>query len=366
MKITKLPFFLVTVIVGSMFLSACAGGAGIATSWPGVLVDTKAETVYLAYSTHVYAVNLSNGIEKWRFPEKPDNKKQFFAPPVLDAGNQLIEGGYDHVVYSINPDNGQQNWTFAGANDKYIGSVLANGENIYAPNTNTNLYNIDANGKLRWMFTVNHALWAQPITDGNYIYVASMDHHVYAIDAVKGSQVWETQDLGGAVTLSFAYDPSGVLYVGTLGGVMYAVDIKNGQLLWQTPAKGWIWSKPVLDNGSLYFGDQNGNVFALEANNGQIKWQIQPDASSPDRAVISTPIVVGETLYFASQAGLLYAIDKTNGEDIWGGPKTIGGKIYSDLKLANDMILITPNDFDSLLLAVDLQGKNLWSYMPAK
>jgi outer membrane protein assembly factor BamB len=367
MKITKLPtFLLVMIIAGSMFLSACGGGAGVTSSWPGLLVDPKTETVYLAYSTHVYAVNLTNGVERWRFPEKPDNKKQFFAPPALTGDSQLIEGGYDHVLYSINPENGQQNWTFADADDKYIGEVLADGGNIYAPNTNTNLYNIGANGSMRWKFTANHALWAQPITDGNYIYLASMDHRVYAIDPERGTQVWVTQDLGGAVTLSFSYDPAGVLYVGTLDGKMSALNIKDGQILWQTPAKGWIWSKPVLDDGNLYFGDQDGNIFALDAKTGQVRWQVQPDATSPDRAMISTPVVIGETLYFASQAGLLYALDKTKGNDIWGGPKTIGGKIYSDLKSVNELILIAPIEFDSALVAVDLQGKTLWSYMPVK
>jgi outer membrane protein assembly factor BamB len=74
--------------------------------------------------------------------------------------------------------------------------------------------------------------------------------------------------------------------------------------------------------------------------------------------------LAGESLYFASEAGILYAVDAATGNPGWN--KTIGGKIYSDLKLDGETILLAPNEFDSILVAVDLQGNNRWSFTPVK
>jgi outer membrane protein assembly factor BamB len=216
---------------------------------------------------------------------------------------------------------------------------------------------------LRWTFESEQALWAKPLTDGKRIYIASMDHHIYALDPENGDEVWKTEDLKGAVMSSFVLSPEGILYVGTLGSNLLAVDASNGKILWEAAAKNWVWTKPLLANGTVYFGDQDGNVFALDAQTGAVRWQIQPD-TTPNRAVISTPVLVEDTLYFGSQAGILYAVDAATGSVKWN--KTIGGKIFSDLKLADDMILIAPLNFDAALVAVDLQGNNRWTFTPAK
>jgi len=363
MQISKLLFMMIVVVIVGSILTGCTGGAGIASSWPGVLADPASETVYLALNTHVYAVNLANGAEKWRFPAKADNKISFFAPPVLSEDGQLIQGAYNHLIYSLNPQNGQQNWTFEQATDKFIGPALADGANFYVPNSNNTLYALNTNGNLRWNFSTTHALWAKPLTDGSRIFAASMDHYVYCLDPETGEQIWKTEDLGGAIVSSFAIDPQGVLYVGTIGADVAAVDSSNGKLLWQSPTKGWVWSKPIIQDETLFIADQDGNVFAMDSKNGAIRWEIRPD-SGPSRGILSTPVVVDQTLYFASQAGILYAVNTATGAPVWN--KTIGGKIYSDLILSGETILVAPLEFDAALLALDLQGNIRWTFTPAK
>lgn len=362
-NIKKIFFTLIMLIVAGSLLTACSGGAGIPSSWAGLTLDSDAELVYLASGMHIYAINLSNGTEKWRFPQKADNKINFFAAPEIAEGGQLIAGSYNHSLYSINTADGQQKWVFNGANDKYVGSSLAAPGAIYAPNVNYNLYALDANGSLRWSFASKQALWAKPIEYDGKLLVASMDHHVYALDPENGAQLWVTDDLGGAITSSFALGEDGVLYVGTLGADMSAVDVSNGTILWVTSVKGWVWSKPAQAEGLIFLGDQEGYVSALDAQTGSVRWQIQPDAG-PNRAVISAPVVNETTLYFASQAGVLYAVEAATGNALWNKP--IGGKIYSDLIQAGDTLLIAPLEYEAALVAVDLQGNNRWTFTPAK
>ena len=363
MKKRKFPLLILGMIFASLLLSACTGGAGITTSWPGLYMDPQSETVFVAQGTHVYAVNLTNGTEKWRFPAEANNKLSFYAPPTLTADGQLIAGAYNNNLYSINPQTGQQNWVFDQAKDKYIGSAHAAGEMIYAPNNNNKIYALDSNGSLSWEYKTEHAIWAQPLTDGERLYVASMDHRLYALDPASGSLIWESEDLGGAVVKSFAFDTLDVLYVGTLGEDLVAVSSKNGEILWQTALNGWVWSLAVPAEGTLFLGDQEGFVYAIDAATGAIIWNVRPDTGA-GRAILSTPVLAGESLYFASEAGILYAVDAATGNPGWN--KTIGGKIYSDLKLVGETILLAPNEFDSILVAVDLQGNNRWSFTPVK
>jgi outer membrane protein assembly factor BamB len=363
MKKYKLLSLTIVLLLVAGILSGCAGGAGIASSWPGLLVDTPTSTAYLATTSFVYSINLANGSEKWRFPVKADNRLSFFAQPALTEDGQLIEGSYHNILYSINLQNGQQNWTFPGATDKYIGGALTTSDGIYAPNANNKLYALTSAGNQRWVFEAGHSIWSKPLTDGTAIFVASMDHHVYALDPTDGNQVWKSEDLGGAIVHSFVYDPQGVLYVGTIGNKLSALNASDGKTLWQTPLKSWIWSKAVLGSSSLFICDQEGFIYALDPKTGAIQWQVQPDVTNT-RAIVSTPLLVDTTLYVANQGGNLISINAANGAVNWS--KTIGGNISTDLELSGDTILIAPLNFDSTLVAVDLQGNNRWSFVPVK
>ena len=367
MKKTRFLSLVVAMILLGSVLTGCTGGAGVVASWPGMLIDNASETVYLAAGQHIYALNLANGTERWRYPEKADTKISFYAAPVLTEDGQLIQGGYNKTLYSLNVDTRQTNWTYTAASDVFVAQPLVAGNMVYAPNSDTALYAVDKTGALVWKANGEHAFWSTPVSDGTLIYAASMDHHVYAFKQENGSQVWKSDDLGGALTGKPALDPKGVMYIGTLGkkedSKMMALDAASGKVLWQTSAKGWVWASPVISGELVIFSDMNGNIYAVEATSGTIKWQIQPDTTGKG-AITAAPVVNEDTLYFASQAGILYAVDLATGNPLWN--KTIGGKIYSDLVINGDKILIAPLEFDAALVAVDFQGNNSWSFTPAK
>jgi outer membrane protein assembly factor BamB len=363
MKKTRFLTLLVVMVILGSVLTACTGGAGVVSSFPGIFVDPASETAYLASGAHIYAVNLANGTERWRYPEKPQSGVSFYAPPALTEDGQLIQGSFDHKLYSLNVSSRQPNWTFASATDVYVAQPLVVGSTIYVPNANKTLYALDKTGALIWKANSGHAMWSTPATDGKLIYAGSMDHHVYAFKPENGSQVWQSDDLGGALVGALALSPQNVLFIGTLSSKMLALDAASGKTLWQTPAKGWVWADPRITGDVVIFSDLEGNVYAVEAASGTIKWQIQPDTGA-NRAITSAPVVANDKLYFASQAGVIYAVDLATGNPLWN--KTIGGKIYSDLVLDDNRILIAPMDFTAALVAVDLDGTVNWSYTPAK
>jgi outer membrane protein assembly factor BamB len=357
---------ILAIIITAVTLSACSGGAGTATSWPGLTVDDQ--FAYVAYQTQVYAVNLDNGLEKWRYPQEPNNNINFYADPSSSNDGQLIVGGYDGILYNLNAESGVENmgnWPFTQAKNRYIASALVAEGNIFAPAADQNLYALDLNGQLQWTFTAESESWAQPISDDNCecLYLTSMDHTVYAIDPQDGSQIWQSPSLGGSIVGKPAYGEDGVLYVGSFGAKLFALDAENGSIIWEIPTEGWIWSGPTLDNGILYFGDLEGYFYSVDANSGNQVWQLTPNQL--DGQIVGSPLVIEDTIYITSEEGFLYKLD-TSGEVIWS--VQVGGKIYTSPKTSNGLILVAPIQTDEreLLVAYNEDGVKQWSFIPAE
>ena len=360
MKI-KLSSLSILLIVGALILSGCAGGAGqaSATSWPGLSAD--ATTAYLAYNRHVYAVDLSNGREKWRFPAEQDNKRSYYATPTLTKDGQLLAGSYEYVLFSIDPAIGGEKWSFTDADNRYIAAPLVTEQFIYAPNANNELFALDLQGNLRWTFTTSGPLWTTPATDPECecIYLPSMDHSLYSIDAQTGNLNWETTDLGGSIVGTPAVG-SGVVYVGTFNNELLALNANNGQVTWKTSTTDWVWGGPILLEDTLYFGDLSGAFYALNAANGSIQWQQQADG-----AITQSPLVTDGNIYFTTAAGSVYALD-LNGKTLWTKNMGEKAKLFTTPVQAGDLILIATahTGVDDYLVALDTAGNQKWVFIP--
>ena len=293
----KLILFTIAILLFTGFLSSCAGAASAATGYPGLSADE--EVAYVAYEQHVYAVNLSNGLQKWIYPAEGDGKITFYSAPTITEDGQLLVGSYDTLLYSLNPENGIENPPpFTGAGDRYIGSPLAIFDNIFAPNGDNNLYALDLNRNPAWTFSTEDALWAAPSADPECtcLYQGSMDHRVYSIDATNGTENWKTEELGGSVVGTPALSPEGVLYVGTFNNEMLAIDAENGNILWRVPTNDWVWGGPAIDDGILYFGDLSGTFYALDGSNGVPVWQMETDGRVTQTPLLTDSIPIPRQL----------------------------------------------------------------------
>jgi outer membrane protein assembly factor BamB len=185
-----------------------------------------------------------------------------------------------------------------------------------------------------------------------------MDHKVYSFDAAKGTEIWASQDLGGALVGTPAVSTDGILYVGTFGKEMIALDATNGSIRWRFTTQDWIWAGPTLANNALYFGDLSGYFYALNATDGTSMWRIQPQ-----NAIVDTPVITGDKIYFTTEADTLYTVSTAG--DILNN-KVVGGVIYSSPVIVGDTILVAPTGFTSLLVALNLDGNQKWMFTPAK
>jgi len=176
---TKKLTLISLLVLGSLILSACTGQA-VSNNWHGVAADS--ERAYVANGSYVYAVDLKNGNEIWRYPEKADSKLSFFATPVLTADGQLLIGSAgtkNYSFFSLDPSTGKEKWSepFNDNEGAWLASPLVFNDKIYAPNTDGFVYILDMNGKqIADPIELGGALWAAPVTDGKLLYIAALDH----------------------------------------------------------------------------------------------------------------------------------------------------------------------------------------------
>ena len=363
----KLKFLFLTTILllTATVLSACTGGAGVASSWPGLAVDT--DTAYVAYNRSVHAINLSNGTQKWKFPAEPDNKITFYSDPAISPDGQLIVGGYNKILYSLNPATGLLNWEFTDGENHYIAPPLAVEKGIYAPNADDNIYALDSSGALRWKYVSDGDVWAQPVTDPDCecLYLSSMEHYLFSLNPEDGSMLWQSEKLGGSIVGVPALSADKVLYVGTFGSEIIALNAQNGEVLWRVPTDGWIWSGPTLAEDRLYVGDMNGNFYAFSATDGSTIWKVTADKLGGP--IIGSPLVDADTIYVGTEVGKkegnLIALD-TSGNIKW--KQTVSGPLYPSPRLAGDLILVAPMSADELLIAFTKDGARQWTFVPEK
>ena len=370
MKPKKILFVFVIALAAAM-LSGCAGQSGFTSSWPGLASD--GETAYLASGQYIYAVRLSDGKEMWRYPDKGSNSVQFVAKPVIAPDGTVIIGsaGSDHRLVALDPtsidattNTPAEKWIFSSAKSSWVAGVLVLNDKVFAPNSDGTLYVLDLQDGFSTKSALKEiklggALWAQPSTDDKLIYVASVDHHLYAIDPETYEFAWPTIDLGGAAPGSPLVGPNGNVYIGSFASEVIKVDPATGSNTILTSTQGWVWGGPVTDGQNIYFGDLEGNLFAFDAASGDQLWAIKPNGP-----VVESPLVTADgNIVITTESGSVYAVD-SDGKIVW--QREVGGQIYTAPVAGAEQIIVAPMQAEFSLAVLDANGNQVWTFTPEK
>lgn len=364
---SKYVLFALVSALAAVLLSGCTG-QGLTNSWPGLA--SNEETVYLASGQYLYAIGLADGKELWRYPADASNSLQFIAQPTIAPDGTILIGsaGTDHRLVALDPtqltsqDNIKtpvEKWAFTQARSSWVAGALVLDDKVFAPNSDGFLYVLDLQDGSSALERINlgGALWAQPNTDGNLVYVASLDHHLHAIDPETYEFAWPAINLEGAIPGTPLVGPDGNVYVGSFGAEVVKVDPSTGGHTTLTTTQGWVWGGPVTDGQNIYFGDLEGNLFAVEADSGNQAWSIQPDGP-----VVGSPLFASENIIFATESGTVYAVD-SEGKIVW--QRAVGGQIYTSPVAGADKIVVAPMQADFSIAGLDItNGNQAWIFPP--
>ena len=359
------------LIIG--FLTGCTT-AGAASSWPAY--TTSGETGYYAYGAQIYALENKNGNLLWKFPQEADNARQYYAAPAVDE-ELVVAGDYNNTLTALDAGTGSKKWDFISAKDRYIGPALLTEKAIYAPNADHYLYAIDRTGSLLWKFKAAGPNWTKPVTDGNLIIFASMDHHVYAFQPEyalgslsmddDGSRTLVTSPEWTAdLSVAIVADPliqDGKVYVGTINGDLVCLDAENGKTIWtfnDNGNAGSIWGSPVIFEDNLFFADTNGQVYAVSPDTGKPTWLKPFSAGS---SVVASGVPTESGVAYTTTEGRVFIIDASQNLSPVTALET---PLYSTPAYVNGFLILAPTSKDKLFTAIDLSGKEVWGFIPSK
>lgn len=354
MKFSKMKWLFV-VIIGSFLLSAC--GALPMSSWPGVSVSAQNNYIYAAYATGVFKVDATNGNMVWRYPEKVDNAKQFYAAPASDSNGLVVVGDYGFSLFGLDSETRAEKWTNTDAKGQWVASSLIVNNLIVAPSADGTVYAISpTDGKTVWKFSASSPVWAKPVSDGKIVYISSMDHYLYALNLSDGSLVWKT-DLGAASVYGLNLADDGNIYLSTLGNEVLALTANRGDIIWRFTTKGSPWAIPVVKDGVVYLGDLNNKAYAISSSTGKSIWEV--DVPGP---IASSPALTTNGMIYTAETGDVFELNY-NGKKDWN--QTINGKLYSEPVLAGDVVVVgvTSGDKNLLLVGYDFSGKQIWTFV---
>jgi outer membrane protein assembly factor BamB len=349
--------FLAATFIIAMFLAGCSGGLLGDSSWPGLSANDS--TAYLAYNQAVTAIDLESGRTLWVYPNDPDRDMTFFAPPAVSEGDLIIAGGYDNVVYALDKATGQERWSqpLQDTKERIIGAPTIVGDQVFVPSSSGRLYAFSLeNGEPLWRqpFSAQEDLWAPPLVSDDSIYVASLDHTLYALDDDTGAVEW-SRDMGGAMadrpTLA-----DGLLLVGTFAKELIALDASDGRLVWSFTAEDWLWSAPEVNGELAYFGDVSGTAHAVEVQSGREVWRATLDGAIAARPLFSSGTVFFVTDLEEQNLGKVYALDAANGRTVWSGEPELNGRLLSDPVQLDSLMLVASVSSECLLYTIEMES----------
>ncbi len=378
---------LVSLAVLVLFLTGCSSVV-TGESWANLSTDGK--YIYAAYKEQVFKIdpNPSASVPSDRRPvlwlKKLTNNPHFYAAPTVSDDGTLYVGSYNRAqsaLYALRAENGGvvENWRIPTYADKVVSPATLAGDMVYIGIGDKGVrgYNRKTGTEVKFDGT-NYGVWAKPLVIGETLYVSSLDHYLYALNATTLEQKWKV-DLGGAAADAPTYDGQGMLYIGTWNSELVAVDISSetGKVANRYKTKNWVWSSPVYEEGVLYLGDLSGTLYALDAKTLSEKWTIPPEAEVPGgirgRVGIAKNITIVRTVNGQAQSEVVptmivygtegkkaYAVDADK-KPLWTSALVMSDRILSDILIVGNSAVFTTMSEDQLVVALNLSsGQRDW------
>lgn len=253
---------------------------------------------------------------------------------------------------SNGPSTNQTLWSYTALGPVYSSPCVANGV-VYVGSLDHSVYALNAlSGAKIWSYATSQEVYSSPCVANGIVYIGSYDSSLYALDATTGVQIWN-YTTGNAILTSPCV-ANGVVYFGSMDGSMYALNALTGAKIWNYTTDNIVWSSPCVANGVIYFGAAF-SLYALDATTGTQLWNY-----TTGNNVWSSPCVSGGIVYFGSYDGSVYALNATSGSIIWS--YLTWHDIFSSPCVANGILYVGTGDGNVYALNATT-GEKIWNYI---
>ena len=294
--------------------SSDASGGGLALA-SGTLYVTS------GFGT-LTALGAGNGAVRWT----QDLDAAATGAPTTD-GDLVYAVSRDGLGWAVETSNGRVRWQVNGIGDAAgvtgpAGPALS-GRSVYFPfgagdivaalrDGGTRLWGAALTGARdgRAYFELDD-ITGTVVADGDRLYAGNATGRIAALDATTGERIWTARE--GAV--GPVWPASGSVFAVTDAGTAIRMDASNGAVMWSTQLPTFTATRerrrkgvvahygPVLAGGHLWIASSDGVLRGLDPSTGALASQVTLPAGAA-----SAPIVVNRVMYVMDERGNLNAL----------------------------------------------------------
>lgn len=234
---------------------------GPLTKWVGMTRDPADSNRLMVASeseAFVLAVSTSNLLVRERFARVVNTA------PIWIGRNAYFGTNTGEILAHV-VGRGIKQWGFM-ASGSIDAQPVTIGDTLASVSAGGDVTFLSLDGTLRGRNRVLSAVVADPVTDGNSFYIASLDQSVWAFEP-NGRQLWRHRTAGRLTTSPTVWN--GTVFVDVPGAGLVALDAATGQAKWgekggdgseKSRAKGTVIATRA---GRLLVHDASGNTLTL-------------------------------------------------------------------------------------------------------
>jgi outer membrane protein assembly factor BamB len=265
--------------------------------------------VYFGSGPNVYAINTSDGTQKWQFPATGAAAAAFGTTPTL-ADRFLYFGGDDARLYKINAATGAQVWAQKVGGPVRSSPVVEDGI-VYFGSADSHLYAVRADtGAQVWAYAAGGSITTSPIISDGQVIFACTDNKIYSVNAATARLNW-AQRLASDPSIAPPALANGLLFTGA-GDTLYALNERSGTVRWSTRLPSELSNMPTVHGDTVYVATEERRLYALSTVRGQLRWKAR--LAYPTGA---PALLAGTTLLVPAQHGVVHGFDAQTGTLKW-------------------------------------------------
>ena len=150
---------------------------------------------------------------------------------------------------------------------------------------------------------------------GGRLYATTVEGVCVAVDAQRGTRIWERNLPGKVYGAVVAVGNDGPLLIPVAtenGGAIIALDSATGEPRWAAQLPGPTDTAAMVAEGRVFAHDDRGNLTALSLNDGAALWTINKES-----AFNAAPIFADGAVFSATENGMIFRIDPATGAETW-------------------------------------------------
>jgi len=325
-------------------------GAGQGKSFLKLEMVVSGDSLYIAdYKGYVFSLDKISGEERWEVDTT------LAISGALGVGDEnLFFGTTDAEVVALKLNDGDTSWTSDVSGE--VLSIPQFDEEIVVVRTGDGAVTaLEAeSGQEKWSFVSDVPALSlrgtsSPVIKKGGVLTGYANGNLLVLRLKDGMQIWQTSIATpkgrGALSRMVDVDADPLageryVYAATYNGGLVAVDVRNGEIVWRRSDLS-SYKKMAADWLSLYVIDINDHIVAQDQNDGALKWQ----QDKFEYRQLTSPVLVDDYLLTADFEGYLHILS------------TEDGRVLGRVKVSSSPIKQIPLVDEGVIYVQDVDGE---------